>query len=50
MRMVFLAKATAEMFISGSKWLENSTSDDKNHTSPLSIWTVSWFLNGYTFF
>lgn len=50
MMMVFLAKAIAEMSTPVSKWLENSLSDDKNHTSQVSTWTVSCFVNRYTFF
>lgn len=41
MRTMFLAKAIAEMSMSVRKWLENSVSDDKNHTSQVSIWAVS---------
>lgn len=47
---MFLAKAIAEMSMSGRKRLENSISDDQNHTSQVSIWTVSCFVNGHTFF
>lgn len=48
--MMLLTKSIAEMPMSVSKWLENGTSDGKNHTPQVSIWTVSCFVNEYTFF
>lgn len=48
--MMLLTKSIAEMPVSVSKWLGNGTSDSKNHTSHVSILTVSCFVNEYTFF
>lgn len=50
MKMMFLAKTIAEMYMSVSKHLENSVFDDKNHISQVRNLTVRCLANGYNFF